>query len=344
MSKRRTNLREIAQKLGLSASTVSRSLRDLPGIHPETRQQILDMAQQLGYRGGELLNQKRFSNILTLSQGIGFDTDHEYLAGMSSAAISLNMSLISHHYRPEECLNVLKPEHQPRALTAGHVDGIVLIHRWPDEIARALRERFPVVSIIHDYSGSDVDVVSLDDRGGMDLLVGHLRQSGCKRLGFFGLSPQMTWSRSRFAGYADAMIQHEQELRMRDVVEVTLAEALAESEFQSGAAMGRALELTRGGVDGWICASEMLARSLHDYLSRSGIKIPKDVSITGFHSSQSPGTPPRVLFTSTEGPSAELGAAALRRLVHRIEGTDASRRIILLPCTLRPGNTTRKVR
>ncbi|MFZ4777281.1 MAG: LacI family DNA-binding transcriptional regulator [Terrimicrobiaceae bacterium] len=343
-NKRRTNLREIAQKLGISASTVSRALRELPGIHPETRERVFEAAQNLGYRGGELLNQKRCSNILTLTQGIGHDTDHEYMAGMSSSAVSLNMSLISHHYRPEECANVLLPEFQPRALTSGQVDGIVLIHRWPLEVASVLREKFPVVSIIHDYPGTDVDVVSLDDRGGMDLVVGHLIAVGYKRIGFFGLCAEMTWSRSRFAGFVDATIQHGREFRPKDVIGITLEEALAETKFHDGTAMPRAADLSRDGVDAWVCSSEMTARSLYEHFAQSGFKIPRSVGITGFHCSRSSGPNPNVVITSTEAPSAELGSSALRRLVHRIEGTDASRRFILLPCSFRKGTTTRQAR
>jgi len=48
---------------------------------------------------------------------------------MSKAAVALNMSLISHHFRPEEYENLLRPERQPRALSSGQVHGIVLIHR-----------------------------------------------------------------------------------------------------------------------------------------------------------------------------------------------------------------------
>jgi DNA-binding LacI/PurR family transcriptional regulator len=177
----------------------------------------------------------------------------------------------------------------------------------------------------------------------MDQLVGHLLRVGHKRIGFFGLCREMTWSRSRFAGYADAMLQHGRELTMRDVVSVTLEEALAESEFHEGTAIPRAEELTRSGVDAWVCSSEMIARSLLDHFAKTGLKVPRDVGVTGFHTSQSPGAS-KILLTSTEAPSAELGASALRRLVHRIEGTDTSRRIILLPCALRAGSTTRKPR
>ncbi len=338
-AKQRTNLREIAQRLGLSASTVSRALRELPGIHPETRQQVFETAKELGYRGGELLNKQKFSNVLTLFQGINSDTDHEYLAGLSSAAVALNMSLISHHYRPDECSNILKPHLQPRALTAGQIEGVVLIHRWPAEIVSVLRSKFPVVSIVHDYPGTDVDVISLDDRGGMDLLVAHLRATGRKRIGFFGLCGDMTWSRSRFAGFVDATIQHGGRFESTDLVEVTLEEALSEIEFQAGLASQRAVERSRRGVDAWICSSEMIARSLLRHMEQAGFSIPGDVSITGFHASSiRPQT--GILLTSTEAPLAELGAAALRRLVHRIEGPDSTRRLILLPCSLRQGGST----
>ncbi len=300
------------------------------------------MAQHLGYRGADLLGEKRFTNILTLSQGFGFDTDSEYLAGMSSAAIALNMSLISHHYRPDECANVLKPEYQPIALTARHVDGIVLIHRWPLEIAQALRQRYPIASIIHDYGDADIDLIAVDDRGGMDQIVGHLVATGCKRIGFFGLCPEITWSRSRFAGYVDATIHHGRELRMKDVVEISLSDALSEREFARGVSISKALELTKSGIDAWVCPSEMIAHTLVEFLQQAGYPIPEKVSVTGFHASQSQSLSKRTV-TSTEAPSAELGAAALRRLVHRIEGSDASRRIILLPARLKVGDTTRAV-
>ena len=339
-----TNLKEIAKVLGISASTASRALRDLPGTHPETRRQVLDVAKTLGYRGADPDSQKLFSNVLTLSQGIGFDSDHEYVAGMSSMAIDLNMSLISHHYRPEECAKVLKPEFQPRALASGQVDGIVLIHRWPLEIAKALRKKIPVVSIIHDYPGTDVDVVSTDDRGGMYLLVGHLVAAGYKRIGFFGLCPEMTWSSSRFAGFVEATVRHGRGFDPKDVIAITLEEALAETEFRTGTAMSRAVALTRAGVDAWVCSSDLVARSLYDHLTQAGFKIPESVGITGFHRALSPGPDPSVVLTSTESPTAELGSSALRRLVHRIEDPGSSRRFILLPCSFREGTTTRKAR
>jgi len=345
-ARRRTNLREIGQKLDLSASTVSRALRGLPGIHPETRQQVFEAAQKMGYRGGELLSSKRFSNILTLSHGINSGLDLEYLAGMSSAAIAMNLSLISHHCRSEECANILNPEFQPRALSTGDVDGIVLIHRWPIELVTALQRMFPVVSIIYDYPGTEVDVVSVDCRNGMNQIVNHLVAGKCRRIGFFGLCRNMSWSLARFGAFVEALLIHRQKLRLEDVIEITLPEALSESEsdFQSGVAMQRTAELTREGVDAWVCPSEMIARSLYHNLFHHGFKIPETVAITGFHKIAAYGPDFSSTLTTTEISNEEIGSAALSRLVYRIEDAQATRRTILLPCTLHPGTTTRPPR
>jgi LacI family transcriptional regulator len=341
---RRTNLRQIADSLGLSASTVSRALRDLPGIHPETRQAVFEAAQKLGYRGAEVSQAKAFHNILTVSQSIGSRTDQAYLSGMSRAAVGLNMSLISHHFLPEECGNLLIPELQPRALAADQVEGIVLIHRWPDEVARNLRKKLPVVSIIHEYPEEDLDVVSLDDRAGLAELIKHLRDAGYRRIGFFGLNPHMTWSRSRFAGFVDAMVRFQLPWSMNDVVEVTIDEAASEVPFSLSASLEKAVQLTAKGVDAWVGASEMTARSLHLSLEKQGFRIPEQVGVTSFHSSSSQSYQGEFQFTTMDAPSTELGASALRRLVHRIEGTDQVRRTILLPCTFRQGATTRSPR
>jgi len=263
---------------------------------------------------------------------------------MSRAAVALNLSLVSHHYLPEECNQLLIPELQPRALAANQVQGMVLIHRWPNEVAAALRKKLPVVSIIHEYPDLDLDVVSLDDRAGLAALVAHLREAGYRRIGFYGLNSQVTWSRSRFAGFVDAMVRFGLAWSMEDVVDVSTSEALSEIPFAQSPSLDRAAKLTTKGVDAWIAASELTARSLYLHLKARGVRIPRDVGITSFHSSSNPGMDSEMQFTTMDAPSAELGASALRRLVHRIEGSDTVRRTILLPCAFQQGSTTRRPR
>lgn len=50
MSRHRTTIQDIAEKLGISISTVSRALRDLPEVNEETRKKVRDLAKKMGYR------------------------------------------------------------------------------------------------------------------------------------------------------------------------------------------------------------------------------------------------------------------------------------------------------
>src|SRR5258708_1798558 len=123
-------LNDIAKRLGIAVSTVSRALRDLPGIHPATRAKIVREAEALGYvalrkRNDEAVPQLR--NILVLTLGVddthGVDEAHaRYLAGMSRAGLAFNFSLLSHVcFSHEESHDVLNPKYQPASLRMGLV-------------------------------------------------------------------------------------------------------------------------------------------------------------------------------------------------------------------------------
>src|ERR1700679_332735 len=94
MSTPSVGLDDIARKSGVAISTVSRALRDLPGIHPKTRNRVLREAESLGYntrprRKERARSESRHVLILT----VGEETPTGYMAGLSQAALQLNISL-----------------------------------------------------------------------------------------------------------------------------------------------------------------------------------------------------------------------------------------------------------
>jgi len=86
-------LDDIAKKTGVAVSTVSRALRDLPGIHPDTRTKVLREAELLGYSSRSRKSEKstpKPRHILILT--VGEETPSSYMAGLSRAALQLNIS------------------------------------------------------------------------------------------------------------------------------------------------------------------------------------------------------------------------------------------------------------
>ncbi len=344
----RVNLTDIAERLGLSISTVSRSLRGLSGIHPETEAKIAAVAQEMGY-GLDAKPQKasRSSNtglrhILVLAQSDASQINQGYLAGISEAAMALNAAILTHLVPLERCSQLTEERYLPPSLRGGLVQGVVLFHRWPTEVVKSLSKRLPVVSLIHEYPGTPVDVVGLDDRRGVADLVGHLYAAGHRRIGFFGFCPEVSWSRARFAAYVEALAMYGLPYDPRWVVQIDLARALSPQPFPTAEAGATVLQLLGEQVDAWIGASSRTASSLHNDLLAQGLRVPEDVALTSYHGARpSPadtGLPP---FTTTAVSDEELGAAALHRLINRLDNLRESRRTILLPAPLVVGASTR---
>ena len=335
------NLATIARELGISSSTVSRALRGAEGIHSTTRVQVMQAAKNLGYErpGTKTAALAGNAHILMALAQCSTASDQRFLSGMSRASVMLNLSILSHHVPAEECHQILDPKHQPNPLRSGMAEGLVLIHRWPREVALHLSERWPTVSIIHQYPGTLIDHVGIDDRSGIALLVEHLHASGLKRIGFFGYCREMSWARSRLAAFMEAQMSLDLAYHPKDTIAVTLEEAAAPVYFPEGDWTTAIRKQMKEGVDAWVCASSGTAQSLCRYFTSQGIRMPEDVSVTGYHASMNmlQGLP---VISSTLISDEELGAAALRRLLHRLQHPDESQRSILLPSKFLQGETT----
>ena len=339
------NLNAIAKRLDLAISTVSRAMRNAEGIRADTRTRVLDAAKSMGYNFSKR-NGAEFGghphHIMALAQCSAPQSDQRYLTGMSRASVSLNLAILSHHATVEECSGVLDPKYQPAALKAGLVEGLVLIHRWPAEVAAQLSQKFPTVSIIHHYAGTRIDHVGIDDRGGMAVLMDHLRAGGHSQIGFFGLVRDMSWACSRFSAYVESLMRLGLSFEPRNVFEISLEDALSPTTFDCRDQLAAVINRKNAGVDAWICSSSAIGYSLcRGFLSR-GLRIPEDVAVAGYHLNRSfPSELP--IMTSTSVADEELGAAALRRLLHRFSHPDESQRSVLLPASFVQGETTRQV-
>lgn len=348
---KRVNLADIAAHLGLAASTVSRALRGVEGIHPETRAQIAAVAQQMGYvaSGGSAVEEAESSaqvprNVMILSQRTNPQNYQNYMAGMSGPASALNVAIHFHFVPLDQCASVLDERAGPASLRSGLIDGIVLLSRWPAAVAASIGAKFPTASLAHDYPGTNIDLISSDDRRGVGDLVDHLYAGGHRRIGFFGLCPEVTWSCSRYGAYLEALTRHGLEVDARLAVRIDLPSALSGSEFRDEVAFNQVKTLLSDGVDAWVCPSAMTGQSLCRYLLANGVRIPADLSLVSYHGNSCPGSADLPVITTTEVVDEEMGAATLRRLINRLEAPGESRQTILLPSKLVPGETSRAER
>lgn len=326
------NLSDISLHLGLSVSTVSRALRNAEGVDPGTRARVLAAAAKGGYRGPSKLlsGRSRTRTLLVLSHNSSGTIQSGAMAGMSQAAIELNVSILTHQPPNDAPESILVPKLQPPAMRSGQVDGIVLLQEWPGEIVTQLTEIHPVVTLMHD-SGI-ADFVGVDAEDGLLKILCHLGETRQGPVGFFGLSENSPSSHHLLAALSAACAASG---RAFDSSRTVIADGTVADKAALRSRLGR---LFLDGIRTWICPDEARAEMLQELTQGPGQVAPGDILIGVYHATVRPASAkPR--WTTLDFPAEELGIAVVRRMLHRIEAPSEPVRSILLKASLIRGET-----
>lgn len=323
-TRKRATIRAIADALTISPGTVSRSLRQHPGVHPEMREKIRAMAESMGYVvradriGGRNGAQQRLKigvivgDMVVVSEG-GVDTTYvayHFISGLSQASNELNATMSVAIVNPKNLTESSDPYQKLGFLR--EVDGVVLIYPLPEAFVEKLTKITNVVSIEHAYPTLSVDTVGPAQAVDVMRAVERLLELGHKRIGYTADDaargnrlPQTL----RFAGFLSALKRAGMEYRPEDVLGMP-GPAIPRSELPAAVA-ARA----KDGVTAIVCSTDRQAYYLIKELAAMKIDVPKKLSIIGIG-----GVTPiegSSQLTMYRTPYETLGMAALSRLQQR---------------------------
>jgi DNA-binding LacI/PurR family transcriptional regulator len=341
------NQRSIASKLNVSVATVSKALRGDTVVNEGTRKRVCAMAKTLGYKDENLyskpLSRKNETDsrlILVLVNSSSYRASRSgYLEGLSRETITADMAMVTLFIDKEKSEEVVRPENQPWVMRQkGMIAGLVLVHRWPESVVAKLNRQWPVVSMMHEYTVANSDYVGVNNAHGVHVLIDKLHEKGHEKIGFFGLSPAVSWSRARYSGYMDAMCKHRLQVEPNAVVEVDPGYAESPDCPNWDTHYDDVAGLIKKGVKAWVCDSDMAGYEVYRGLTERGFRVPEDVAITGFDSADRfPHTDFRL--TSVRVPAQDMGAGAVRLLISRSENPDIPRQVLKYDCDYVEGNT-----
>ncbi len=320
---------EIARRLSLSRSTVSRSLSGHPAIHPDTRARVLALANELGYRMREHNRGRRAAAPKVATVGVLIGTEsfqhsphpeagQEMLAGISDAAAARDAMLDTHFINPALMNRLSDPAARPPGWRNRGWRGVILLYQHAPEIVSALAGDFPTVSLVNQYDTQHpLDCIDTDPAHGMDLLVERLVAAGHTRIGFVTRTyPHVqhpSWAFSRFAGFVQSIAKRGQAFLPEAVVNI-----LPGPSIPNDALIDELLRIRREHrVTAFVCGADHQAYMLMRGLAERGLRVPDDLSLTGFDGTPVPESLPPV--TTIRSPLREMGVAAFRRLVNRIQ-------------------------
>ncbi len=342
MPERTVGIKDVAAAAGVSVTTVSHVLNDVPHTRTseQTKERIRAAAESLGYRPNRLARGLRTQT----SEMVGLVTEEiattpyagQIILGAQEAASSRNLALAiinaSLNREPQ-----VAPE-EVRALLERHVDGIIYATVFHDEvIPPAEMRKSPSVLIGARDANGEIPSVVPDERAGAASVVDMLAGLGHRRIAFLASSVDVPATRGRAVGYAEAM--ESAGLDTRGLIVEGDSEA-AGGYTAALTALSRPEDVRPTAV---FCYNDRMAMGAYRAAAELGLRIPDDVSIVGFDD-QAP--LPRSLFpalTTVALPHYDMGVWAVNTLADQLAGHAENRLLAshptLLQCPIVAGDS-----
>lgn len=326
MMNRHLNSIILAERLGISQSTVSRALSPASShkVAPHTRERILKAAAELGYRPNAIARSLKQRRTNTL----GFYTGHGYLnigndfmisvlAGIQRACEQLQMDLLLHGLYRQQSIDAFF-----HSLLDGRVDGLVLHAPVNDPLTPRLVEAgLPLVAIADRMP--TVPSVVCDDASGVAQAVGYLKQRGHQHIAFiastilFESGARRADTFAKLLGSQSAIIRQspaDDTPRLNDILSMTPRPTAV------------------------CCWNDMTAYNLWQECQQRGIRVPEDLAIIGFDGFFCRKcVAPRL--TTIRVPWDEIAETAIQLLVAQVQGKSVPPETVL-PVELIIGSTT----
>lgn len=270
-------MRDIADALGISIVSVSKSLNDQVGVSDKLRETVKNKALEMGYRGAILKNStpektncmavvipQRFIDRDNNNQGFYLDFYQLITVFNQENNISTLLYVLS---KEEENTLVL-----PRVLLDRRVDYVVFLAELKTEYLHFVKD-IVTPKVFLDFFGQNIniDCVTTDNYSGSYEATSELILKGHSSIGFIGNIAATTSIQDRFLGYQKALFENK----------ISFNPLFLTPDRDED---GHYTEIVLPSIlpTAFVCNSDRAAFELSKTLKERGLVIPDDVSVVGF--------------------------------------------------------------
>lgn len=275
------SIKEIAEKVGVSVSTVSRVLSkpEYKCSSKELREQIFAAAREMNYvpnesaknlRSGESQKNEPYRLSILVTRTDNSDTDPFFneLIGLIQTEINKNMCMLTHiWYRTEfsdeeKCAALSIKQAVKELYNEESSDGIIIVGKCCPQVIRQLRSQWKnIVSVNRNSTNYEIDEVLCDGRKIAAQAVEYLIRLGHRKIAYVG----ECHNESRLKGYQETLLKHNTETDIDYIIQT------GPSEKNGYAAMEKIIQM-QDRPTGIYCANDIIAigmlKALSKYSSR----------------------------------------------------------------------------
>lgn len=312
---KRITIKQIAQALHVSISTVSKALNDSYEISDETKKKIQEYAKEHKYKPNTLalsLQNKKTKTIGIILPNILTYYFARVLRGIEKIATEKGYNIIT-------CItneSYEKEVNTMEMLSNGAIDGFIacisvetLKKKNFDHFHDILEDGTPIVLYDRVHKSIDCDKVVTDNVKSAYKATRFLMRSECKNIALISTTEGLNISKFRVKGYLKALTNYDVEPNEDLIIRLSNEKHLKERINKM---------LDENIVDGIFTIDEVSGAITTQVLNKKNIKIPEDVSIIGFTNGTLSrySTPP---LTSVNRFAHTTGEVAANRLIDKIE-------------------------
>ncbi len=305
---------DIAEVLNVSPATVSRGLKDHPGLRKDTKKRIVETARKMGYQHNTFasnLRRKRTNTIGVIVPRLNSYFMSTVIAGMEKVANNAGYNLLI-----GQSQELLKKE--IAAVTTmfnSRIDGLMISlsydTRNTDHFNVLLKKNIPLIFFDRVIDHPNCTSIVIDNvKAGYDATI-HLIEQGCRRIAHIGGSMNRNVYADRLKGQIQALrdkgIEHDPAL----VISNHLSD-------QEGAEAALTLLKMDRRPDAIFTSNDTSGVAILRELKQNGIQVPNDIAVVGFNNDPIS----RVIepnLTTIHYPGTEMGEMAATTLINKLK-------------------------
>lgn len=268
-------IKDIAEKLGISTSTVSKGLNGANDISDEMRQLVLDTAVEMGYASKKMRAKKR-RKLCVLVDGIEYETPeqfgYELVMGFKKAATRRDWDVDVVSVDPSMKIS----DKYDSYIFRNNYDGAFLLgFNIYDEWTMQLKDTIIPTVIFDNYiaNNSHVGSVGTDSFEGINSAVNHLIKLGHKKIAFLNGSKNQRASIDKYNAFESSMLENNLKPE---------SNLVRYGYFVADCAKEHVPTFIKNGATAIMCASDVIASGVINELEKHGLHVPEDISVIGF--------------------------------------------------------------
>jgi len=306
---------DIAERLNLAPSTISRGLQGNVMVNPKTRKKILETANEMGYRFNTFARNLR--NQKTNTIGVIVPRLNSYFISDILAGIEKEINNAGYNMLISQSLELEKNEIKyAKQMLHNRVDGLIVNlaanTRNLQHFEEYTRHQIPLLFVDRVIEEEDFNKVVINNLKAGYEVTAHLIEQGCKCIAHITGNLMRNVYQDRKAGYQKALEEHQISYDKELVFETDLTE-------ESSIAVAKQLLHMKNRPDGLFVANDVAAVICMKVFKDTGLSIPEDIAIAGFNNDIISRISEPMLTTINYS-GEEMGKIAARHLVNLLSG------------------------